>query len=713
MKTTRAAAVLIAMLAALPALAQDKEQAELPLKQVTMYTSGVAYYEHTGALPAGAEIRLQFEPPQINDVLKSMVVWGEAAADARVRYPSREPLQRQLSSFEIDLSADPSLAQLLTQLRGAEVTVSAPKPITGKVLTVKTAVKVYGDPPVQVTEHQLVLVTEAGIKTIPLDTVDTIQLEDKKLQEELNKALALLAESNDRGAKPVVIEFGGEQGAESLSAGLGYLLEAPVWKTSYRLDLTGPEAEGEEKELAGEDRGEGDAYLQGWAIVENTTEADWEGVELTLISGRPISFIQDLYTPLYVARPEVQPELYASLQPRRYEGGFEQEGRRLAEARDEAKLAGRARESLARKAPGAPAADMARSGATFGDMAEAEADDDMGFFDPSQLQSAASGGTVGELFEYTVKEPVSLARMKSSMLPILTSAVSAEKVSIYNQSVQPKHPLNGAVLKNTTDAKLMAGPVTVYDAGTYAGDAQIDFMAPGEDRLLSYAVDLAVRVDPSTKSSSSVIDGKIVRGVLQVQHEQTWEQMYKIANESAKTKTLVIEHPKVGGRELVDPEKAWETTPQLYRFKAEVEAGQESAFRVKEKRVYWQGVALVNADADTLVYWQRQGKISDEVREALQPAIDKKRELTTIERKVADIERELRRLSQEQSRLRSNLSSVDRKSEFGKRMVSKLDTTETKIEELQSEREDLREQMEKTRKALADYLEKLSVGGDG
>ena len=59
-------------------------------------------------------------------------------------------------------------------------------------------------------------------------------------------------------------------------------------------------------------------FLQGWAIVENTSEADWSGVNLTLVSGRPISFTMDLYEPLYVPRPEAQWELYGSLRPRAY-----------------------------------------------------------------------------------------------------------------------------------------------------------------------------------------------------------------------------------------------------------------------------------------------------------------------------------------------------------------------------------------------------------
>ena len=43
---------------------------------------------------------------------------------------------------------------------------------------------------------------------------------------------------------------------------------------------------------------------------------------MALVSGRPISFQMDLYQPLYVARPTVEPELFASLRPPTYSGAM-------------------------------------------------------------------------------------------------------------------------------------------------------------------------------------------------------------------------------------------------------------------------------------------------------------------------------------------------------------------------------------------------------
>src|SRR2546421_1080100 len=125
------------------------------------------------------------------------------------------------------------------------------------------------------------------------------------MDSEFKKALETLALSHDTQKKAVSINFVGE-GKRTVR--VGYVIENPIWKTSYRLVL---------------DKKEGKPFLQGWAIVENPSDEDWNKVRMALISGRPISFQMDLYQPLYVPRPVVEPELFASLRPQTYSGAVE------------------------------------------------------------------------------------------------------------------------------------------------------------------------------------------------------------------------------------------------------------------------------------------------------------------------------------------------------------------------------------------------------
>src|SRR5690606_8622132 len=153
----------------------------------------------------------------------------------------------------------------------------------------------------------------------------------------------------------------------------------------------------------------------------------------------------------------------------------------------------------------------------------------------------------------------------------------------------------------------LAGPVTVFDGGAYAGDAQIDHLAPGDKRLLSYAVDLSVVVDPSQKTSTRLVAAKIVQGVLQVSHVHHYEQTYTIQNKADVERTMVIEQPFFAQRKLIEPAEFYEKTDALYRFRVPVAADTTGTFVVKEEQVISQGLALLDTDVNTLVYYQRNG----------------------------------------------------------------------------------------------------------
>ncbi|MEM6312658.1 MAG: hypothetical protein AAF743_01125, partial [Planctomycetota bacterium] len=314
-----ALSVAAATALAVPTFAQDDPVAAaearaadtaVPVRAVTLFSSGVGMFRHAGSVDGAAETTLRFRSEQINDILKSLVLQDlDGGVIRTVTYPSRDPLSKTLASFQVDLSGGPDMSELLEQLRGAEVVLLVnDRTAEGTILGVETKEK-----PVEggqsVTVDVLNLFTGTGLIAVPLDEVRGIELTDEKLQEELARALAALAGARDTNKKPVTISFDGD-GERRVQ--FGYVVETPVWKTSYRLVMGG---------AVGDDPN--DAYLQGWAIVENQTDFDWDNVQLSLVSGRPISFIQDLYEPLYVPRPVVVPELYASLRPQRYEGGLQ------------------------------------------------------------------------------------------------------------------------------------------------------------------------------------------------------------------------------------------------------------------------------------------------------------------------------------------------------------------------------------------------------
>ncbi|HEX4125429.1 MAG TPA: hypothetical protein VHY37_11930, partial [Tepidisphaeraceae bacterium] len=318
-----------------PANAAAAAQATVvPVKRVVLYTSGVGYFEHFGTIHGDGTTVLSFKTGQINDVLKSLLLQDlDGGRVTGISYPTLAPLDQTLRSFEVDLSNDPPLADILRQLRGAQVTAVTPTgPVSGEVLGVEK--KDVPAPPngsdgkgATVEVWILNLLNDSGILPVDLDKVTELKLDDPQLAAEMTKALAAVAQARDKDKKPVTISFAG-QGDHRVR--IGYVIETPIWKASYRISLGEPGAAGgaaagpqDQKgpmaNVPADQRGQ----IQGWAIVDNQTDNDWDGIELSLVSGRPISFIEDLYQPLYVPRPTVQPDLFAGLVPQTYQGGMQ------------------------------------------------------------------------------------------------------------------------------------------------------------------------------------------------------------------------------------------------------------------------------------------------------------------------------------------------------------------------------------------------------
>ena len=691
-----AAISLVPLMNIAPTFAQTTKPAnvEVPVKQVVLFSSGVGYFEHFGNIKGDGSTELRFKTNQINDLLKSLILQDlDGGRVNTITYPSQDPIAKTLRSFQIDITSNPSLADLLNQLRGAKVTVKmADSTLAGTILGVERKQKPVNDNKAVIERPALNLLVGASIKAIYIEDVNEITLDDAQLQEELTKALAALAAARDQDKKPVQINFSG-QGERRVR--LGYVVETPVWKTSYRLILP--------------DDPKDKASIQGWAIVENQTDNDWTNVQLSLVSGRPISFIQDLYQPLYIPRPVVVPELFASLMPQEYDAGMadKKDAQRMRMGREQAQSKSRQPSESAAAAPA-----MRGAGGGGGAFGGVEADNALaeGIDPTASIASVASAAKVGELFQYTVGN-VSLPRQKSAMLPIITDPIEVEKLSIYNASVLAKNPLNGARVKNTTDKHLLAGPITVLEAGTYAGDARIDNVPPSQERLLSYGIDLQMLVDSTkNKTDSALQTGKIVKGVLQITRKHVASQDYVAENKSDKDKSLIIEHAIKPGWKLVETDKPIETTQTLYRFKGSVPAKKSAAFTVKEEIVQSEELAILPTDLSALDFYSRAGEIPQPVRDALVKAMQLKQALVDTQRKVAETDQRVQSITAEQNRIRENMRTVNQQSEYSQRLLKKLNEQESQIEKLQTESEDLRKQAEQQRADLEKYLSNLNVG---
>lgn len=326
------------------------------------------------------------------------------------------------------------------------------------------------------------------------------------------------------------------------------------------------------------------------------------------------------------------------------------------------------------------------------------------------VASVASAADIGELFQYTVPN-VTLARQKSAMLPIVTDEIETERISIYNPNVLAAHPLNGVRVKNTTGKHLLAGPVTVFDASAYAGDAQIENLPPGQQRLLSYGIDLKMRVNATNQHrTSAIVTGRIVKGVLELTHKHVQQREYAIDNQADAARTLILEHPLTPNWKLVDSPEPIETTEQVYRFRLEIPAGQTQKQTINEQIINQQTIAILPLDISQIAIYARTDQIPQDVRQALQRAIELKQALVDTERQIEQAQQRLNEYPQQQDRIRRNMQTIDRNSDLYATLMERLRKQETEIVQLEEQLATLRTKRDQQRKALEDYLSNLTIG---
>ncbi len=681
------------------AQAQASPASPLPIKQVTVFTSGVSYIERDGTVTGDAVVPLTFRTAQINDLLKSMTLIDSQGQVQPVIYGARDPIGRTLQSFAIDVTAPQSRMELLNQLRGASVSVTTATRATetGQIVSVESK-SVAGPNSTTSTVDTLNLLGADGLHSVRLDDVTAIRLLDPRLDQEFRSALTTLASGADNQRRTVTLHFAGS-GRRPVS--VGYITESPLWKISYRLLLAG----------------DGKAAFQGWALVENTSDEDWSGIHLSLVSGRPVSFIQDLYQPLYLPRPVVQPNIIASPTPQTHDSSM-----------GAVDTPGASPASAAAPAPAVPARDESttRSAAqeqnhlrATGNFHKEDLNTNYDAAPAYQPVAVASGGVTaqatsadaGEQFAYNITTPVTLPRQQAAMIPVVAQDIGADKVSLYNADTDPRFPLNAVRLRNNTALHLKGGPVTLFDGGTYAGDAVMEDVPPGDTRLISYAVDLSVigeRQDLGTNETRTTL--AIHEGTLTVTVRSRTKTRYVFKSRAQADKTILVEHSFDAGAVLVMPATSAERTPTVYRFAVLVPAGKTATLDVITEKPELSTVALLDGDINEFASYADQQDIPAATRAALADIAKQRRHIQNLSDQSTSDEAQVSQISAQQDRIRKNMAALDRTSSLYKRYVGELETQETQIANLRADAQRQRAAAAAAEKGLRDTLDGLDIG---
>ena len=657
---------------ALLALAAPAQAADLTLKRVMLSSGGIGYFEYAADVDGTEALGLDVPMDQVDDVLKSLVVFDKSGAVAGVELPGRDNTVAAFGDLPFGPEALKSPIDYLNALRGTEVTVQGPRPMTGRILRVEAVTEANAQ------RNRVTLLTTDGLRQFVLEDADTVQVADPVLRGRIARALEALRREAGQTSRHLTIRVKGE-GKRTVN--VGYVAGAPLWKATYRLML--PDAASPK------------ARLQGWATLENQSGTDWKGVALTLQYGNPVTFRQALYRSYFVQRPEVPVEILGHVLP-----NIDTRSRAPQPAADEA--AGPAQRSaapmpafaasvLAGKATPPPPPPMAP---------------------PAQVAIADESA---EETIFSLAQPVDLAAGHSANLPIIDREIPAERIGLA-QYLQP-HPLSAIRIHNDTGQSLPAGVLALYEARAtigFAGDARLGGLPAGETRLLSFATDLRTTIEtklssqPNLVSSFSVADG-VLTYVLRTR------QVVRIAaiGPANEARDLLLEVPKSSGDQTLTVQegkaKPTEATATAWRLTMPLKAGETQTVTAYLDQPLHRVTQLVNGDDAILQLIVSNDSLNAAGRAALRHAIDLRRDEARKRADVEGLRKTLEEVQADEERIRNNLGVVNAGDALRARLTKALDADETRIEQLRNAMADATAAVDKAHRALVDAISALRI----
>jgi hypothetical protein len=473
------------------------KQLDMPLKKAALFLSGVGYYEHESTAVGNAKAIFSFKLEDMNDALKSLIVIDPSSVGPVIAYSGDEEPSTGREWFLSNEST--GFAELMNAYRGAAIEVSARETLKGRIIGVeeRASASQTGE---RITELILFLLadspaesafsqrgSEVGflsraeseskaesapeIRVVFAREIRAWRFLEPAIAEALNAELDKVAAKLQNSSKPVCISLPAKQDAER-QASIGYVIGSPVWKASYRLDLS-----------------ESSQLLQAWAIVDNASNSDWNGIELSLLSGKPSSFIIDLYSRKMPQRPVVEVKDDPAI-VRVFEDAF------MPMASPDNEMDG-----FAVGRSSAPSARGRSAGIGFS-------------------HDAPTAKKAGEQFAFTVNSPVSLAKGDSSMFPLFSGEIKGSKASVYPADTRTGDEINPSLcfeIENSSPTPLPAGSVVVYDDEAYAGDALLEYIPEHGKRLISYGEDQSVSiVSRQENAGNASITAAIASGVARI-----------------------------------------------------------------------------------------------------------------------------------------------------------------------------------------------------
>jgi hypothetical protein len=697
------------------------DAAELPVRRVVLYKNGIGYFEHAGRITGNQAVTIDFTSSQLDDALQSLTALDLGGGRITgVGYNSTTPLEQQLKNIPLGLGEKPSTTQLYAAIEGARVEVSGAgeNALSGRIVhyEIRSEKTAAGG---TANHRVLTVVTDAGaIRSLEVTPATSVRILDGDVRHDLDDYLTLLASTQSRQMRHLTLSA---QGTGARDIRVSYISEVPVWKSTYRIVFSGSSQSSAEPETA---------TLQGWAVVDNTVGSDWDNVQLSLVAGAPQSFIEPLSQPIYTHRPEVAVPEAANIAPTIHEGAIDSngpltDGAMINGAAAIAKMQARAQvpsqnqnwvgaEAMAGGGGGGVAA-----GVTGGIAPGRGGGYGGGIYHPGggtlQDESAsASSAKFDDYFEYTLAQPVTIHKNESALVPVLQTNVLAEHVTLYNATNAV--PLRALWLTNSGNETLDRGSFSIFENGEFAGEGLTDTIHAGEKRLLSYAVDQAVRVSTEGHLNSTHLRHITVHdGYLTERTEEIREVTYVVHNAATDARTVLVEHPVQNGWKLTSEVQPAETTPSFYRFTVAMQPGETARLHVGEAQMLGQRYQLTAIEDDQLQVIVNGGGNRAAVEQALAPVLAARARVHDLDTQIEGKQKDIDRRTEDQKRLHNNLAGLKDSPEeraLARRYAGEMNTDEDQLQWLKKDQGDLEAQRKQAQQTLDETIRNLSIDLD-
>jgi hypothetical protein len=639
--------------------------ADLVLKRVMLSSAGVGYFEYEAAVDGPVSLGLDVPLDQVDDVLTSLVVFDDKGGVGTLELPGHDTTHMTFGDVPFGPDALRSPLDLLNSLQGVEITVQGPRPMTGRIVHAERVTETIpagpGLPQAAVQRTRVTLLGTDGLRQFVLEDAENIQVADPALRARIAAALESLRREANQSVRHITLRSTGD-GHRIVR--VGYVTAAPLWKASYRLVL--PAKPGDP------------ARLQGWAVLENQSANDWNGVSLILQYGNPVTFRQAIYRSYFVQRPEVPVEVLGRILPN-------------VDIRARPMQVNRAAQEGMAAAVAAPAPAAMKLA-------------------PISEPVAASEGAEETVFQLPM--PVSLAAGHTASVPIIDRTVPAERIDL--DTGNDTHPLSAIRITNDTGSSLPAGVLTLYDdsAASFAGDARLGGLPTGESRLLSFAQDLRTTVERNTSDQTTLASLTGSQGVLHVVMRLRQVIRFTLTAPATEPRKILLEITKGGDRTLTiegGPVPNTEETATAWRVPVALQPGEVRHLTAYVDSMQREETSLLTDDSRVIVGLLNQQTLSGPARAALQNLITLRQDEAAKRAKVAQIKAQQVAVAEDEDRIRKNLAVVSANDALHAKLTRALDADETRLADLAQALEQATAAADKAHQALADASTSLKL----